>query len=86
MGVNVGGLSIDTSQFGVPVDTSDLDFTNSSSNVESVWTANVSLITLVGLFVGLRVFVRSFMMRRIFLDDGMKLSPETGTIADCSLV
>jgi len=66
-----GGASSDTSQFGVPIDMSEFDFNNSSSNIENVWTVNVTLISLVGLFVGLRIFVRTYIVRKIFLDDGM---------------
>lgn len=69
--VNVGGLSIDTDGLSVPVDLSEFDFSDRSSNVEPIWIANVSLISLVGLFVGLRIFVRSYVMHKIFLDDGM---------------
>jgi hypothetical protein len=69
--VNVGGLSVDTDGLSVGVDLSEFDFSDRSSNIEAVWTANVSLISLVGLFVGLRIFVRSYVMRKMFLDDGM---------------
>lgn len=73
--VNVGGLSVDPNGLSVPVDLSEFDFSDRSSHVEAVWTANVSLISLVGLFVGLRIFVRSYMMRKIFLDDSMVHMP-----------
>lgn len=61
--VVVGGVSIDTSSF---------DFDDHSSRVADVETANIVLIILVGCFVGLRLIVRSFLVRRIFLDDGMR--------------
>lgn len=56
---------------GVPIDTSHFDFSDHSSAVDVVRTANITLITLVGLFVGLRIFVRYYMVSKIFLDDGM---------------
>ena len=54
---------------GVEVDISSFDFSDHSSNVPSVKTANAILIVLVSCFVGLRVFVRLFIVRKIFLDD-----------------
>jgi hypothetical protein len=72
--VSVGGVSFDFGPLSVPVDTREFDYSDRSSNVEAVWTANVSLISLVGLFVGLRIFVRSYVMRKIFKDDGKVLS------------
>lgn len=53
----------------VPVDTSGFDFSDRSSNVRHVKTANAALITLVGLFVALRILVRAFMVRKLFVDD-----------------
>jgi hypothetical protein len=55
---------------GVPIDTSHFDFSDHSSNVQSVRTANITLISLVALFVGLRLFVRTYIVRKIFMDDG----------------
>ncbi|KAF2786286.1 hypothetical protein K505DRAFT_260196 [Melanomma pulvis-pyrius CBS 109.77] len=54
---------------GVPIDLNDLDLNDHSSNVGSVKTANITLIVLVGFFVGLRLFVRAYMVRKIFADD-----------------
>jgi hypothetical protein len=58
--VVVGGVSVDTSSF---------DFNDHTSRVASVETSNIVLIVLVGCFVGLRLIVRSLLLRRIFLDD-----------------
>ncbi|KAF2711595.1 hypothetical protein K504DRAFT_224701 [Pleomassaria siparia CBS 279.74] len=46
-----------------------MDLRNHHSNVASIKTANISLIILVGLFVGTRLFVRTYMVRKIFADD-----------------
>ena len=56
---------------GVPVNVADIDFDNRTSNVASVRTANITLIVLVSFFVILRLLVRGFMVRKIFVDDGM---------------
>lgn len=60
--VMVGGVAVDTSQF---------DLSDHSSDVGHVRTTNITLITFVGLFVWLRIVVRSFIVRKVFLDDGM---------------
>jgi hypothetical protein len=60
--VVVGGVSVDTSSF---------DFSDHTSRVASVDTSNIVLIVLVGCFVGLRLVVRSVLLRKIFLDDSM---------------
>jgi hypothetical protein len=65
--VTIQEYFLDTGQSGLA---REFDLSDRSSNVEAVWTANISLIALVGLFVGLRIFVRSKMMRKMFLDDG----------------
>ncbi|KAF2877998.1 hypothetical protein BDV95DRAFT_633475 [Massariosphaeria phaeospora] len=54
---------------GVAIDLSEFDFSNQSSNVQRVKTANIALIALVALFVGLRLFVRMRIVRKVFLDD-----------------
>ncbi|KAF2001363.1 hypothetical protein P154DRAFT_619388 [Amniculicola lignicola CBS 123094] len=51
------------------IDLSELDLTDRRSNVASVRIANIILITLVGLIVGLRLFVRAYLLRKIFIDD-----------------
>jgi hypothetical protein len=56
---------------GIPVDTSELDFTDDSSKVGRIKTANIALIVLVVLFVGLRLFVRIRIVRKVFVDDSM---------------
>lgn len=58
---------------GIPVNLSQLDFNNHSSNVDSVRRANIALITLVGVFVTLRIFVRAYLVRKIFVDDGTEM-------------
>jgi hypothetical protein len=40
---------------GIPVEVSELNLNIHSSRVASVKTANITLIALVGLFVGLRL-------------------------------
>ncbi|PSN61477.1 hypothetical protein BS50DRAFT_504244 [Corynespora cassiicola Philippines] len=65
---------------GVEVDISSFDFSDHSSNVPSVKTANAILIVLVSCFVGLRVFVRLFIVRKIFLDDILILAAAVFTI------
>ncbi|KAH7361092.1 hypothetical protein BKA66DRAFT_213953 [Pyrenochaeta sp. MPI-SDFR-AT-0127] len=54
---------------GIPVDTSELNFNDNSSKVASIKTANITLIVLVVLFVGLRLFVRIRIVRKVFVDD-----------------
>jgi hypothetical protein len=66
---SVGGVQLDTDEFGAYV--KEFDFSDHSSNIDYVITANVSLISLVAIFVGLRIFVRSYFLRRLFLDDGV---------------
>lgn len=64
----LGGVVLNLDDFGV--DSKGLDLVDRSSRVAYVYTANATLITLVGTFVGLRIFVRSYFLRRLFLDDG----------------
>jgi hypothetical protein len=71
VGLPVQMSSANTVTFaGIAVDVNELDFDIHSSRVASVKTANITLIVLVGLFVGLRLFVRLHMVRKIFTDDG----------------
>ncbi|KAH7410047.1 hypothetical protein DE146DRAFT_604726 [Phaeosphaeria sp. MPI-PUGE-AT-0046c] len=58
--VEIGGLRVDISQF---------DFSNTSSRVGNVRSANIILITLVVLVVSLRLFARTKFVKRVFLDD-----------------
>jgi len=69
---------------GIAVDTSSFDFNDRSSRVTAIETTNITLIILVGCFVGLRLFVRVFMVRKIFLDDSMwpPRSPHCGARSD----
>jgi hypothetical protein len=55
---------------GIRVDISQLDFSNTSSKVNDVRTANIVLISLVVTTVSLRLVARTRFVRRIFADDG----------------
>jgi hypothetical protein len=55
---------------GIRVDISQLDFSNTSSKVNDVRTANIVLISLVVTTVSLRLVARTRFVRRIFPDDG----------------
>ncbi|KAF2676300.1 hypothetical protein K458DRAFT_397033 [Lentithecium fluviatile CBS 122367] len=70
---------------GVPVDTSSFDFTDHSSRIANVEMANITLIVLVGCFVGLRLFVRACLVRKIFLDDILITLASVLTIALASV-
>jgi hypothetical protein len=59
--VEIGGIRVDVSQF---------DFSDTSSKVNDVRTANIVLISLVVLTVTLRLVARTRFVRRIFADDG----------------
>lgn len=59
--VEIGGISVDISQF---------DLSNTSSRVNDVRTANIVLISLVIVTVSLRLFARIKFVKRIFADDG----------------
>jgi hypothetical protein len=61
--VEIGGLRVDISQF---------DFSDTSSRVSHVRTANIALISLVVSVVSLRLFARIKFLKRIFADDGTK--------------
>jgi hypothetical protein len=63
--VEIGGIRVDISQF---------DFSDTSSKVNDVRTANIVLISLVLLTVTLRLVARTRFVRRIFADDGESLS------------
>lgn len=58
--VDIGGLRVDISQF---------DFSNTSSRVGDIRSTNITLITLVILVVGLRLFARTKFVQRVFADD-----------------
>ncbi|KAF2840842.1 hypothetical protein M501DRAFT_915793, partial [Patellaria atrata CBS 101060] len=51
------------------INLSDFDFSDTSTRKPEVLQVNIALITLVGLVVSLRIFVRSYFLRRIFIDD-----------------
>ncbi|KAF2115424.1 hypothetical protein BDV96DRAFT_78329 [Lophiotrema nucula] len=70
---------------GVPVDTSQFDLTDHSSNVSSVRTTNIALIILVAVFVGLRFLVRLVIVRKVFVDDILILLASAFTIALASV-
>ncbi|KAF2195806.1 hypothetical protein K469DRAFT_650000 [Zopfia rhizophila CBS 207.26] len=70
-GLFIGGHAVDTSQ---------LNLNDHSSNVGIVRRTNITLIALVGFFVGLRLFVRACIVRNIFLDDVLILVAAAFTI------
>jgi hypothetical protein len=59
--VEIGGIRVDISQF---------NFSDTSSKVNDVRTANIVLISLVVLTVTLRLVARLRFVKRIFADDG----------------
>ncbi|KAF2747111.1 hypothetical protein M011DRAFT_403147 [Sporormia fimetaria CBS 119925] len=83
--IEIGGVVVDTEKFGFELDTNAVDFTDRSSNEDEVWTSNVTLISLVTIFVGLRIFARTYMMRKLFLDDVLILVASAFTIALASV-
>jgi hypothetical protein len=58
--VVIGGLRVNVSQF---------DFSDTSSRVADVRTANIVLISLVVAIVSLRLIARTKFVKRIFADD-----------------
>ena len=58
---------------GISVDTSGFDFSDHSSSVSKVKRANITLIILVGVFVCLRIVVRAYMIRNVFVDDSTSI-------------
>jgi hypothetical protein len=58
--VEIGGIRVDISQF---------DFSNTSSRVADLRSANIILIALVVLVVSLRLFARTKFVKRVFADD-----------------
>lgn len=49
---------------------SKFDFNDHSSRVSSIKITNILLIILVVFIVGLRLFARAVLVRKIFADDG----------------
>ncbi|KAF2661768.1 hypothetical protein K491DRAFT_385322 [Lophiostoma macrostomum CBS 122681] len=70
--VTVGGMSVDTSKF---------DLSDHSSRSNAVRSSCIVLIALVAIFVSLRIFVRLYIIRKIFADDVLIMIAATFTIA-----
>ncbi|ORY16002.1 hypothetical protein BCR34DRAFT_144800 [Clohesyomyces aquaticus] len=66
---------------GHTFDISQFNFSDHSSNVGSIHSTNITLIVLVGTVVGLRLFVRASLVRKVFLDDILILVAAAFTVA-----
>lgn len=47
-----------------------MDFNDKRTRIDHILAINIAVIVLITFFVSVRFYVRGFMTRRLFLDDG----------------